>query len=394
MASKKKADEPEKTVIFGRASNNVTMGIVGLANVGKSTFFNVLTHSEVPAENYPFCTIEPSTARAQVPDERWENLCHVFKPKKETPAFLSVTDIAGLIKGAAEGKGLGNQFLANIFAVDGIYHVVRAFEDEDITHVEGSIDPIRDLEIVCSELRLKDIEILQSKVEGLERVVGRTNDKEKKFELATVRKCIALLEQNTDIRFGKWDAAEIEVINPWNLLTTKPQVVLVNMNKEGFIKKKGRVLMQVKKWVDEHFPGETMIPFSADLELELYEMSDADKQAFCEEHKIQSAIPRIILSGYSSLHLIHFFTAGPDEVRCWTIRVGTKAPRAGAVIHTDFEKGFICVETIKYEDFKQYGTEKAVKEAGKMVNKGKDYEVQDGDILLFRFNVAGGSKKK
>ena len=202
--SKKGAEDKDRVVLFGRASNNVTMGIVGLANVGKSTFFNVLTHSQVAAENYPFCTIglspsafiwyvllillfsfqtEPSTARTPVPDERWEHLCKVFKPKKEIPAFLSVTDIAGLIKGASENKGLGNQFLSNIYAVDGIYHVVRIFEDEDITHVEGSIDPCRDLDIVCTELRLKDIEILTSKVDGLQRIVGRTNDKEKKFEL-------------------------------------------------------------------------------------------------------------------------------------------------------------------------------------------------------------------
>ncbi|KAH7831808.1 putative GTP-binding protein [Monocercomonoides exilis] len=384
-------EQAPKKVLFGRSSNTLTMGVVGLANVGKSTFFNVLTNSQVPAENYPFCTIDPTTARAQVPDERWEHLCESYKPKRRIPAFLQVTDIAGLIKGASEGKGLGNQFLSNISAVDGIYHVVRIFEDEDIVHVEGSVDPCRDLDIVCSELRMKDIEVLTSKVEGLERIVGRTNDKVKKFELDTIKKCIELMKSGTDVRFGKWEPNEVEVINTFGLLTTKPQVVLVNMNKESYIHKRGRHVLQVKQWVDEHQPGESMILFSADLERELSEMTPEDRENFCKENKTASAIPKIILVGYSALSLIHFFTAGEDEVRCWTIRHGTKAPRAGAVIHTDFEKGFVCVETMKYEDFKALGSEKAVKEAGKNVTKGKDYEVADGDILLFRYNL--GQKK-
>ncbi|KAK2964656.1 putative Ribosome-binding ATPase YchF [Blattamonas nauphoetae] len=395
MSRKEKNPPPPKKAQFGRVSNNLQMGIVGLANVGKSTFFNALTKSEVPAENYPFCTIDPTTARAQVPDARWEYLCEVYKPQRSIPAFLSVTDIAGLIKGASEGLGLGNNFLSHIQAVDGIFHMIRIFQDEDITHVEGSVDPSRDLDIVSNELRLKDIEILAKKVDGLVRINARTNDKTKKFELDTVNKCIHMLqEEGRDLRFGDWDAHEIDLINTWSLLTTKPVVFLINMNRDAFIQKKGgKHLLAVKNWVDQHCPGEMIIPLSAQLERELIDMPPEESAAFLKEHSLGKTLDKIILAGYSALHLIHFFTAGADEVKCWTVRAGSKAPKAAGVIHTDFEKGFIAAEVMMYNDFKEHGSSEAtVKAAGRYLTKGKDYEVQDGDICLFRFNVSRGKK--
>ncbi|KAA6387955.1 MAG: putative Ribosome-binding ATPase YchF [Streblomastix strix] len=367
--SKKDAAAGPRRSVFGRMSNNLAMGIVGLANVGKSTFFNVLTNSSVPAENYPFCTIDPSTARAQVPDERWHHLC------------------------ASEGKGLGNAFLSNISAVDGIFHMIRIFEDEEIIHVEESIDPVRDLEIVSSELRQKDIEILSKKIEGLERIVQRTNDKQKKQELDTINKCLEFLKNGKDLRFGEYDPHEVDIINQYNLLTVKPVIFLINMNKDAYIKKKGKWLAAIKTWVDTNAPGEKIIPFSAEFERDLSQLSPEEQQQMLAEVKVPSSLSKIIVTGYSGLGLIHFFTAGADEVKCWTVRVGSKAPRAAGVIHTDFERGFIAAEVFAYADFKEHGSEGAVRAAGKYHTKGRDYEVQDGDVILFRFNVTAQKKK-
>jgi len=371
------------------------MGIVGLANVGKSTFFNVLTTSNVRAENFPFCTIDPSTARSQVPDERWEFLCEKYQPERRIPAFLQVTDIAGLIRGAASGQGLGNAFLSNIQATDGIFHLVRSFDDEEIIHVEGNVDPVRDLEIVSQELRLKDIEVLEKRREPLERLVGRTNDKTKKAEFDCINKALELLRNGRDLRFGDWDAKEVDYLNQFQMLTAKPVVFLVNLSSNDFIRKRNKWLGPIKQWVDTHCPGEVLIPFSAPFERDFIAMSPEEKTRFIAEHPgVNTILPKIILTGYAALNLIHFFTAGADEVKCWTVRRHSKAPRAAGVIHTDFEKGFICAEIMAYNDFHQYGSEAEVKANGKYLTKGKEYEVQDGDIILFKFNTPTASKKK
>jgi len=392
MASKKgKGEAPAPRVILGRPSNNLTMGIVGLPNVGKSTLFNILTKLSVPAENYPFCTIEPNEARVNVPDERYDWLVNFHKPASQIPAALSITDIAGLIRGASKGEGLGNNFLSHIRAVDGIYHVIRIFEDSDVTHVEGAVDPVRDLQIVTEELMLKDLEQCEKRKEALDRELSHKKDKKKVEELEVVKKLIAGLKENKQVRLEDWKAAEIEVVNTLSLLTAKPVVYIVNMSEPDYIKKGSKWLGKIKAWVDAN-GGEPMVPFCGALESRFLEMSEEDKQKYAEEKKVTTNIPKIIKTGYHTLQLIHFFTCGADEVKCWTIRKGTKAPQAAGTIHSDFEKGFICAETMKFEEFKELGSESAVKAAGKYKQEGKNYEVADGDILFFKANTVGLKK--
>jgi obg-like ATPase 1 len=392
MAARKKAEEKPR-VLLGRPSNNLTMGIVGLPNVGKSTLFNILTKLSVPAENYPFCTIEPNEARVNVPDERYDWLVNFHKPASQVPAALSITDIAGLIRGASKGEGLGNAFLSHIRAVDGIFHVIRIFEDADVTHVEGGLDPVRDLTIVIDELILKDIEMVEKKAEALERELSHKKDKKKLQELEVIQKVAAVLKSNKQVRLEEWKATEIEVVNSLSLLTAKPTVYIVNMSEPDFIKKGNKWLGKIKAWVDAN-GGEPMVPFCGVMESKLLEMSEDAIKAYCEENKVSGSIPKIIKTGYHTLQLIHFFTCGADEVKCWTIRKGTKAPQAAGTIHTDFEKGFVCAEVMKFEEFKELGSEAAVKAAGKYKQEGKNYEVCDGDIIFFKANTVGLDKKK
>eukprot|EP00890_Picochlorum_soloecismus_P001784 jgi/Picsp_1/2606/NSC_00837-R1_gtp-binding protein len=390
MPPKKKVEVQEKPLL-GRFKSNLKVGIVGLPNVGKSTLFNVLTKMGIPAENFPFCTIDPNSARVNIPDDRFKWLCELYKPKSQVPAFLEVCDIAGLVKGAAEGAGLGNAFLSHIMAVDGIFHVCRAFDDADVVHVEDRVDPVEDLEIIHAELRAKDVERCKNALETL-RKTKTGNKKELQDQTAAAEKVLSWLEDGKDIRFGDWNVKEIDWLNNMQFITSKPVVYLVNMSEKDYIRKKNKWLPKIHAWVQEH-GGDPMIPFSGALEQTLFDMPDDEKEAYCKEHECQSALPKIIVSGFKAVHLIYFFTAGPDEVKCWQIRKGSKAPQAAGAIHTDFERGFICAEVMHYEELNELGTEAAVKAAGKYRQEGKLYEVHDGDIIFFKFNVTSSGKK-
>lgn len=393
MAPKKKEEEPVR-VLLGRPKNTLKMGLVGLPNVGKSTTFNCLTKLNVPAENYPFCTIEPHEAKVVIEDERFDWLVKFFKPKNSIQAYLSVFDIAGLVKNAHQGEGLGNNFLSNIAAVDGIYHVVRAFENDEILHTEGKVDPVRDLEIINSELIYKDISHCERCLEDVTKVLSRNKkDKVKQDEHNVLTAVLEHLKENRWVKDKVWKNAEVEIINEFNFLTAKPVVYLVNMSESNFLKQKNKFFKQICEWVEKNNKG-TVLPFSAELEQKLLGMSEEEQKEYLKDCTIKkSMLDKIAKTGYSEINLIHFFTCGQDEVKCWTIRKGTKAPQAAGVIHTDFEKGFICVEVYKYADLVQYGSESEVKANGKYLQKGKDYVVEDGDILFFKFNVSSSSKK-
>ncbi|KAJ3181840.1 Obg-like ATPase [Gaertneriomyces sp. JEL0708] len=381
--------------MLGRPSNNLKMGIVGMPNIGKSTLFNALTSSSVAAENYPFCTIDPSESRVAVPDTRLDWLCGLYKPRLTTPANLTVIDIAGLVKGAAEGEGLGNAFLANIKAVDGIFHLCRAFESEDVVHVEDSVDPVRDLEIIHEELRLKDEEFLTKQLEAKKKEINRmgkggptTQAKLDEFKVyEQVYECVVIEE--ADVRAKEWTAEEVDVINSMQLLTAKPVVYLCNVSEEEYLQNSNAWIPKIKDWIEKFHPGDLLIPYSGQLEAELAAMTIAEKTRYLEDiskthglpNVMPSAMPSIILAGYKALRLINYFTAGVDEVRAWTIRQGTKAPAAAGVIHSDFEKAFVTAEVMKFDDLKVLGSENAVKAAGKSMQKGRDYVVEDGDIM-------------
>jgi len=311
---------------------------------------------------------------------------------------LTVVDIAGLVKGAAEGQGLGNAFLSHIRAVDGIFHVVRAFESEEVAHVEGDVNPIRDLQIIHEELRLKDEEFLVKRKAELERKGGNRGVKEFKQEYDVVCKAMELvIDKKTDIRYGEWTSKDAEDLNTMQLLTAKPVIYLVNVSQDDYIRKKNKWLAKIKGWIDEHDIYEEkppIIPFSGELELKLSTMSADERTTYLKEVATTSALPKIVTTGYKALQLIYFFTAGSDEVRAWTIRNGAKAPQAAGVIHTDFERGFIMAETMAYADLKEAGNENAVKANGKYKQKGKEYVVVDGDIIYFKFNVTAAPKKK
>jgi len=390
----KKAQVQEKKVLLGRPSNNLKIGIVGLPNVGKSSFFNVLSQTDLgKAANFPYATIDPEEARIPVPDTRFDWLCELYKPASRVPAHLTCIDIAGLTAGASTGAGLGNAFLSHVRAVDGIFQVVRAFDDAEVIHVEGDVDPLRDMEIIQNELRLKDIEWVQKHLDGLKRT-GRSlgsnslADKAKKEEIATVEKVLKCLSEDAkDVRKCDWSNKEIDVVNGLSLLTAKPVTYLVNLSEKDYVRKKNKWLPRIKGWIDANNPGDPLIPFSVALE-ERLALLPAEEKA--EEEKnvgATSALGKITHAGYTCLDLIRYFTCGPDEVRAWTIRKGTKAPQAAGVIHSDFENKFICGEIMSYTDLHEHGSEAAVKAAGKLRQQGKPYEMVDGDIAYWK---AGG----
>lgn len=363
------------------------LGIVGLPNVGKSTLFNSLTKAGAESANYPFCTIDPNVGVVAVPDERLDVLAKMYNTKKVTPAAIEFVDIAGLVKGASKGEGLGNQFLANIREVDAIVHVVRCFEDSNIVHVDGSIDPLRDIETINLELIFSDIEILDRRI--AKTVKLSRNDKTAAKELALLERIKAHLEENHLAKsFEVEDEDEEAWLASYNLLTAKPVIFAANVTEDD-LADDGASNAGVQA-VREYAASEGFETFvvCAQIEQEIAELDDDEKKMFLEDLGIaESGLEKLIKASYSLLGLISYLTAGEPEVRAWTIKKGTKAPQAAGKIHTDFERGFIRAEIVSYDDLIACGTHAAAKEKGLVRLEGKDYVVQDGDIILFRFNV-------
>ncbi|KAF1814318.1 hypothetical protein P152DRAFT_456556 [Eremomyces bilateralis CBS 781.70] len=388
-----KKEVKQEKILLGRPGNSLKSGIVGLANVGKSTLFQAITKCKLgnPA-NFPYATIDPEEARVIVPDERFDWLCEHYKPKSRVPANLTVYDIAGLTRGASTGAGLGNAFLSHIRAVDAIFQVVRCFDDAEIIHVEGDVDPVRDLEIVSEELRIKDIEFVEKAHENLVKQTRRGGQslemRKLKEEQATVEKVLEMLKAGKNVRHGDWAPKEVETINPLFLLTAKPVVYLVNLSEKDYLRQKNKHLPKIAQWVKEHAEGDPIIPISVCFEDRLTTISDEEAAEECKKLNVKSALPKVIITMRKALNLGSFFTTGTDEVRQWTIRNGTKAPQAAGVIHGDFEKTFIQAIAYNYDALREEGDEATVRAKGKIMTKGKDYVVQDGDILLIKAGAA------
>lgn len=359
-------------------------GIVGLPNVGKSTLFNALSNAGAESANFPFCTIDPNIGLVQVPDKRLNRLAELLNPKSILPATIEFVDIAGLVKGASEGKGKGNAFLSHIREVDLIVHVVRCFDDDDIIHVEGSVDPERDIRIIEDELILKDLETVEKRSENLRRQV-KSGDKKIKQEFVVVDELRKHLEEGNTARTFNADQDDRDLYRDLFLLSAKPVLYACNVSESDI--NTGNPYVDVVQRIADQFE-DNLVTFCAKIEAEIAELEPDEKEMFLDELGVEhSGLDRLIQAAYENLGLITYFTAGPKEVRAWTITKGTKAPQAAGVIHTDFERGFIRAETISYSDYSELESEKAAKEAGKMRQEGKEYIVKDGDVMLFRFNV-------
>lgn len=360
-------------------------GIVGLPNVGKSTLFNALTRQQAAAENFPFCTIDPNVGTVPVPDERLQVLAGLLHPQKTTPAYVAFVDIAGLVKGASQGEGLGNQFLANIREVDAIVHVVRCFSDTRVVHVAGAVDPVFDKEIIEHELRCKDLETLDKRILKVQKVL-KTGSAVAQKELALLKLCRDQLTQGANARDLELDRPQQGLAQSWQLLSFKPIIYVANVAEDDLKEPIGTYAKQLRASIPSHA---TCIPICTRLEAEMATLDREEQAFFAETYGLQdSGLTQLVRAAYTTLGLITYFTAGPQEVRAWTVQRGAQAPQAAGVIHSDFERRFIKAEVIKLADYRHYQTEAACRAAGKIHMEGKDYTVEDGDIIHFRCNTA------